>query len=113
DQDNTSMNAIGRGARTDGDGNRRIVVGVLDQRVADVAQHLVPDATTVGAEVDAIALKSAINEIQVARWVGNRILDAAIGIEDHVTGLAGAHESPVIAAVLAAPDAAVTANHRG
>ena len=89
---------------------------VDDQRVADAAGHQAPDLALVGADVDALAADAGVDDLEVALDVGagGRIEDgAAVGVEDDVGRLAGQHQLPGLARVLAPPDAAVGAAQGG
>src|SRR5439155_26147904 len=75
--------------------------------------QLVPNRAAVRSLVDAVALESGVEDVQVAGRVADDVDVTAIGIEDDVGGLPGAHLLPVVAAVDAAPDTAVGAGQGG
>ena len=62
------------------------MIGVEDQGVADVAEHLVPDLALVGAHVDAHAADRGVDDLEVALDVGVGVGvedGAALRVEDH------------------------------
>ncbi len=86
-----------------------VVRSLTIERVADAAGHQAPDLALVGAHLDAHAANAGIDDLEVALDVGAGagVEDgAAVLVEDHGGRLAGEHVGPVLARVLAPPDAA-------